>query len=152
MEIGMSSNEIRKFIKILNEAVETPSKFPCTIWSADGQMLFAVDGEETFGIMQELEEMGLNEADAWGGMEFNVNLSPEWQTRFAKIKAVNTDNANKAWAKYEAKAERLGMDPDDGELVEYAEKLFSILLKYAVEYGEDAGEWDVEGGGYDPDY
>jgi len=148
----MSSNEIRKFIKILNEAVETPSKFPCTFSSADGQYVFTVDGEETFGIIEELERLGLGEAGDWGGMEFNIPLSDNGQAKIAKIKPVTIDNANRAWAKYEAKAEKLGADPDDDKLVEYAEKLFSVLTKYCDEYDEDDdGEWDVEGGGDDPE-
>jgi hypothetical protein len=114
-------------------------KFPVIMPSANGDLLFAVDSQETFGIIKELERMGLGEADHWGDMEFNPELSQDWQAKFAKIPLIKANTANNAWAKYSSKLDK-GYDTEDDVMIEYAEKLFGFLTKYAIEYDEDEDE------------
>ena len=127
----MSSNEIRKFIKILNEAVEsTPGRIPCVFGTDEGMKLFTVDSEETYEMLIELENAAQGSAEFNGGILFDVPLDDETAGIFKKIRPIKINNAEAALNKYYAKSERY--DGDDDRVVEYAQKIFAILTKYAV--------------------
>lgn len=64
-----STSDMRK----LMEAVARPQPIFCVEHTADDAIIFIVDSEDIFDKIVEIEQYAFNEAEHWGGMDFNVN-------------------------------------------------------------------------------
>ena len=47
----------------------------CTESTADGDNLFGVDTKNTYNFIVNLERFAFNEADYWGGFQYNIDLA-----------------------------------------------------------------------------
>ena len=52
-------------------------EFLCSAMTAEGPTFFYVDSPVAFQIIKNLSEMGSNEAEEWGGLEFNIQFNAD---------------------------------------------------------------------------